>query len=310
VQVVSLQIQAIDQWLNKNVEYIGSKAKSWYLNPAEGEVGLYLFKEPKPGTGEDWSELVAFQLAQKLGIPCAEYKLASLGERRGVISRSFVPSAGELIVGTELMAEVVPDYSNLNYFKRQPHTVDRVFEILRDKGAGPPLGFDQFAGVTTAEDVFVGYLMLDALVGNGDRHDENWGMIRLQEKLKDDPPGLYLAPTYDHAACLGRELPDEQKEERLTTKDKFRTVSAYVDRNRSAFYATQEDKRTASTLVAFQIAAKLCPGAAEGWLSRLQSLDHDKLEEAFGAIPGQLISKISCQFGISMLAEGKKRLLA
>jgi hypothetical protein len=32
-------------------------------------------------------------------------------------------------------------------------------------------------GITTAIDTFVGYLLLDAWIGNGDRHHENWRFI-------------------------------------------------------------------------------------------------------------------------------------
>ncbi len=47
-------------------------------------------------------------------------------------------------------------------------------------------------------------MVLDALIGNVDRHHENWGLVGHPET---DQQGnrtflVYVAPTYDHASCL------------------------------------------------------------------------------------------------------------
>lgn len=65
--------------------------------------------------------------------------------------------------------------------------------------------------------VLDGYLMLDVLIGNQDRHDENWAII-INEVTKD----TYLSPSYDHSAGLARGLSDQEGEEKLKTKDKNR----------------------------------------------------------------------------------------
>lgn len=57
----------------------------------------------------------------------------------------------------------------------------------------------------TAFDQFCGYLVMDALVANRDRHEENWGVLR-------DPDGLVtLAPSYDHGNSLGFNLLDNRR---------------------------------------------------------------------------------------------------
>lgn len=48
--------------------------------------------------------------------------------------------------------------------------------------------------------------MLDAVIGNTDRHHENWGILR--KRVGDRWQGM-VAPTFDHASSLGRELRDE-----------------------------------------------------------------------------------------------------
>jgi hypothetical protein len=54
--------------------------------------------------------------------------------------------------------------------------------------------------LSVAADLMVGYLMLDCLIGNQDRHDENCGLILLSGKQLR----VALAPTYDHAKSTGR----------------------------------------------------------------------------------------------------------
>ncbi|MHB1163969.1 MAG: hypothetical protein ACYC3K_01885 [Candidatus Nanopelagicales bacterium] len=54
----------------------------------------------------------------------------------------------------------------------------------------------------TAIESFAGCLAFDALIGNTDRHHENWAVIRTS--------GL-LAPAYDHAASLGFDVPERRR---------------------------------------------------------------------------------------------------
>jgi hypothetical protein len=70
--------------------------------------------------------------------------------------------------------------------------------------------------------------LLDAVIGNTDRHQDNWATIR-------SAAGHRLAPSFDHASSLGFLLSDEERVERLTTKDSNRSVAAYAARARTKF---------------------------------------------------------------------------
>ena len=39
-------------------------------------------------------------------------------------------------------------------------------------------------GIENARDLFIGYILLDALIGNGDRHHENWGFVLSSSPVK------------------------------------------------------------------------------------------------------------------------------
>ena len=63
-------------------EQLGTKEKFWVKRGAED----WLLKFGRSGSGENWAEKAACELARALGIPCARYELAKFGDRPGVVS--------------------------------------------------------------------------------------------------------------------------------------------------------------------------------------------------------------------------------
>ncbi len=276
-------------------EQLGTKPKFWFGNKPS------LFKEIREGTGEDWSEKVACELAELLGIPHAEYDLALWKGRRGVVSNSFLPSGGRLIHGNELLAKIVPQYPATKFFQVRQHSLRVVTTLVH--ASKPPIGFALLPDIQTAVDVFIGYLMLDAWIGNQDRHHENWGLV-----LSKDG-SVHLAPSYDHASCLGRIETDIEKYERLTTKDKNRTVDYYIGKASSAFYASPTSKKPLSTLDAFRSAARSRPVAGLTWLKRLETVLPDQTEQILRLVPPERISEVAVHFAQRMLELNRLRLL-
>ena len=95
-----------------------------------------------------------------------------------------------------------PDNDQRQFVRVREHTVTRVMSILETRKSDilPPSqdNFPDFPDFMDATGVFVGYLMLDALISNQDRHHENWVIL-----LNDITDKKYLCPTYDHAAYSG-----------------------------------------------------------------------------------------------------------
>ncbi len=107
-------------------EALGTKEKFWFQYM---ELGLYLFKKARLGTGEDWSEKIAAELCQLLTLPHADYELATFNGENGVISPSFIPDGGSLSLGNEILSQAISDYPRSEASPSQ-HTVDQVFQIL------------------------------------------------------------------------------------------------------------------------------------------------------------------------------------
>ena len=271
------------------------------FRPSESSI-MYLFKEARWGTGEDWSEKVACELCHLLGLPHVHYDLAIWKHRRGVVCPMFVPGDGQLVHGNELLVHLLPGYPQQQLFGVSEHTLEHVFAILQDVEIQMPIGWTPFTGIDAAVDVFVGYLIQDAWIGNTDRHHENWGLVV-------HPQGTHLAPSYDHASSLGAHETDANRYDRLTTRDTGRSMQRYVERATSAFYASPADTRPMSTLSAFEEAGRRRPRAAQAWIARLECLSAQDIKAIFANIPSDRISAVAKDFAIRMLALNSQRLL-
>jgi hypothetical protein len=202
-----------------------------------------------------------------------------------------------LVHGNELLQEVDDTYPVTQLRGVSKHTVDAVFGQL--SAVDPPIGSPSNL---SASDCFVGYLLLDALIGNGDRHHENWAVIHAAARRR-------LAPSYDHASSLGRELRDEVRAIRLDGADQGRTVDRYAARAASAFYAGSAEGKPLSPIGAFRAAARLRPEASAFSLARLANVGQDTIKDIVHAVPPELISDLARRFALAMTAWSRTRLL-
>ena len=293
----------VTDWPTWREEALGTKPKRWLIEP-ETDVGWLLklstWNRLHDGTvyrkGDDWSERVACGVAMGLGLPTARTELALFRTggkcEYGVISRDVRSESREgagaegeeLIDGNELLAEPVVGQD------RDTYTVDAVRAALL--GVEVPAGCES---ALTAWDVFVGYLVLDAIVGNTDRHEENWAIIV-------GAGGRRLAPSFDHASCLGFQLADKPREDRLTTLDRGYTPEAYADRARSPFAGRPHPVDVARRALSMVDTAQGLP-----WLGRIG--DADALVEAIWAVPHNRMSGAAREFAERVLRRNCQRLL-
>ncbi len=221
----------VSSWLPAHEEMLGTKPKRWLQDPDTDTFWLMkdqTFNDRKDGSrypkGDDWAELLAAEIGRVIGIPCAHVELAVGGPGSatpvGIISRSVVGEAESLNHGNEVLADIGIQGSHSH--DRTGYTIEAVREAL---GEVEPAAE---ASDVSAWETFVGYLLLDALIGNTDRHQENWAVIA-------SPSGRRLAPTFDHASSLGFQLNDTRRKEHLTTNDPSYTPEAYAARASSRF---------------------------------------------------------------------------
>jgi hypothetical protein len=195
-------------------------------------------------------------------------------------------------------------------FCRVPqHTIDRVLGILRSDKIHLPSRWPAPEGFRAAADAFVGYFLLDVWIGNKDRHHENWLVIA---KPAAERPfvKLRLAPTFDHASCLGRELNDEQRSVRLMSADARFSVEAYASRARSALYLNEVDSPPLTTLDALLEAARRLPTAAQEWARWLQRIQEAQIYDILACMPPEIMSAAASEFAFRLLCRNRERVLA
>jgi len=292
----------------EDFEQLGTKEKFWFIYLSEG-FSTCLFKYSRDNTGEHWSEKVAEQLCEILHIPHVKYDIALSHGRLGVVTKNIVPDDHRMVMGNEVLHNhepntyPIPENENNTFVRVREHTVSRVIGTL-DKGEVAPPASDFDIGNLNAGDVFCGYLMLDVLISNQDRHHENWAI------LIDNKTNIRtLCPTYDHAASLGRELRDEERKERLTTKDEYRQLSTFVRKARSELFKLKTDRKPLTTIEAFFLAVKGRNNAKEHWLNKLKLIDEATIKELFSMLPKEVISPLAKEFAIKMIIENRNRLL-
>jgi hypothetical protein len=295
------QISEIPSDYGNNIEQLGTKEKFWFKKDGV----KFLFKKNRANTGEDWAEKIACELASLLNIPHADYDFAIWRGDRGVVSPSFCKDGEELVLGnvflTKFFFKTKSDYDHRQFFRNREHKLRLVLRILANSRL--PLDWQIEPGINFSEEVFVGYLLLDALIGNQDRHHENWGFINT---FTPDSQ-LHLAPSFDHASSLGRNESDETRRERMNTKDHQRSVAHYVKRARSAFYSNSGDILT--TYKAFEMAKIKYPRAAEIWLNKLNNLKETDWDGILAKVPLELMSNCAKDFTRMMLIANRSNLL-
>jgi hypothetical protein len=297
----------VSTWEVLSIEEMGSKPKFWLLDPTGTK---WLFKHRhRPGVGDDWAEKIAAEVAGSLGLPHATVELAVFQGAPGIISRDLVGSeeSRELILGNNLLVEADPTYPQVDRYHVAEHTIDRVFTAVGGDYIGLPRSCPIDPAIASPLDLFVGYLLLDALIGNTDRHHENWAVLLL------DPNGegrrAVLCPTFDHASSLGYLLTDGEREKRLATRDQGYTVSAYVRKGRSALYRTRDDDKPMSPLDAFLEGDRRRPAAGSFWKEHVRAADARIMESFVGKIPDAIISEPARRFAIAMLSCNRSRIL-
>lgn len=286
------------------LEPLGTKSKFWYLWKEEE----FLFKSVQSSTGdrigEDWAEKISCELAGLLGLPHAHYELATYKGIRGVITKNFISERGEqLMLGNELLEGLMTSLDGAN---PNIQFIDDVHKIMSEIVINKPIGFSSLLGIKTASDFFVGYLMFDALISNQDRHNENWGTIVTVKGVK------HLAPSYDHGASLARNVSDQEKIDRMNSKDQGQQISTFVLRSKSWFLERESvnQKKRLKLLDAFKQYALIEKAAARAWLKILSDLKDDDLRILIDRVPESLMSNTSKDFTYELILCNKANLLA
>jgi hypothetical protein len=154
----------------------------------------YLFKVPPAWKAHQiWSEVIAYKVGNLIGVP---------------VPRCFVARGAGGEVGA--LVEFFYGYPDtVGPVPRFVHGSDMLQRFIIDKKIGRPHSVRlnviacRALHIPNAVEWWGKTLMLDALIGNTDRHPDNWGVL-----VRRDGKDLHcaLAPAFDNGTSLGYEM--------------------------------------------------------------------------------------------------------
>jgi hypothetical protein len=269
-------------------EQLGSKNKFWFARGDE----RWLFKQAREHTGEDWAEKVAAEIAGCVQVEAAQVELAEYLGRRGSASLSFVEPNESLVHGNEILAGQILGYDPEKKSKQSDHTFDNIIAAVRKLVGGAEWYHEVLKDIAP-------YIVLDGLICNTDRHHENWGF--LMTSVTDDGGGVSMsfriAPSFDHASSLGRELLPEKAGRILAAND----VATYARRGHGGIYWTASDRRGPDPLHLVELAAARFPDYFRDALNHVAQTPLPQLLQIMDAVPNSLISEPSRHFAKALL---------
>lgn len=224
----------ITDWLqdeHHGIFPIGARDKEMVWSPAEavGEIKPkwpYLFKESIYRYPDQyWTELVAYIVSNHLNVDVPRVFPAFKRTEEGIVSGSLIEwfydvESERFIHGGSYFKRLIPEFDDKT---GKHHNLKDFVLILRT--------LVQYASLETNVLFWLADMALfDALIGNTDRHQENWGIV-----FKEDGSSQ-MSPLFDNGTSLGH----ERFVDNVKNWDKQRIV-AYVKRGCHHFRYTRND---------------------------------------------------------------------
>lgn len=292
-------ILEVDSLWRRGIEDMGSKPKFWFRYQDE----MWLFKQARPNTGEHWAEKIASEIAELLGLSTHEVRIARYEGRMGCAVKSFLKKHEILVHGNELLGGAIKSYDKDKQRGQADHHFSNIVDTIEKWFPG------RFRKSVSLH--IVGYFVFDALVGNTDRHHENWGMLLKPVKLPLADKGMgeqmrfrvALAPTFDHGSSLGRELLDDRA--RLLLADP-KGIERYIRKATGGIFENAQAPKGLPPMALVELIAATYPDLVRPWRNRIAALPEDFASPLLAGVPESCMSQASREFVLAFLFESRK----
>ncbi|MGG7153583.1 HipA domain-containing protein, partial [Clostridium neonatale] len=160
----------------------GRSDKVWLINKITNEIGLFKFTKSHETT-EHISEKLASDISKLLGIKCAKVEIGIYIKEIGSMSYLINKQDEILIEGIYLINELYPSYDSYTMYdsvNEEYYSLEMILNVLSKYNLSKE---------------FLHILIFDYLIGNTDRHQNNWAILQKGEDVK-------LCPLYDNGSSL------------------------------------------------------------------------------------------------------------
>ena len=211
----------VSKWNEKeHLQTGGTRNKSVIENPQT--LDLYFFKTSLKKikmdyTYEFWSEIIASKVGNDLKFNVLDYNIAYKNGEIGCLSKLMnTPEKEVLFEGISYLQGFDAGYIPTDKKQYSKYTFKFICDALKDYS------------LNNQVENLIKTIIFDSIIGNGDRHQENWGFI-----VNFDTLEIEYSPIYDSGSCLGREL--EEKKVNQMLKDS-NMLNAYINRGVSEIH--------------------------------------------------------------------------
>lgn len=146
----------------------GTRDKKYIQSP-EGKYYYFktsLFKPDKDYRFEFWSEIIAYEIGSHLGFDILKYDIAIDNDKIGCLCESMMDAEKEeFIEGIKYLQAVDNSFNPEDVKLRNQYSFQLIEKAFKE------LNYEKYLNSLIETIVF------DSLIGNGDRHQENWAFI-------------------------------------------------------------------------------------------------------------------------------------
>lgn len=258
----------------------GTRVKKLIIDN-QGEKAFFKYEGNGYLVSEACSEKMCYEIAKILEYPCARIELAKDNDGIiGILNYLFIK-----IGNVEHMDAV--SYLNIHNDQRPIfYTISNIKKTLDE------LDVNLFAD-------FIKIMVFDALVGEQDRHEENWGITKIGNKYK-------ISPLYDNGDSLLRSFKDASYAEQYYSGKKC--FESYIIKSKTIIYK-EDNKNKYKHFELIRYLNNNYSDIIQKEISNLNKLTDEKIESIVNKIPDELLTKIHKEYIIIYLKKRRDILL-
>ena len=227
-------------------------------------------------------EYIGSKIYELVGLPVHHTILGTRNEKIVVACEDFLGDGDRLYEFDKIKVTFEPHFLDSNGNETNGVGVD-LYEIMMTIQEHPFL-----KDISGVKEHFWNMFVMDALIGNTDRNNSNWGIILRKDGLKE------IAPVYDNGNCLNNKWDDEKMQIVMNDTDKME-AEAYKAR-RCIFEL--HGKRVNPYHIMESMEYQECSEAIRRLTPKIGS-SMNKIQEMIKEIP--VISEIQKQFFTSII---------
>ena len=266
----------------QNEPIVRGSRKKILVKDNDEKLAMFKYERDDYICSEACSEKIAYEIAKILGYKCAKIELAQdSDDKTGVLNYYFSDSF--ISPHTDIVA-----YLNKNSNERKMYyTISNIKNVLDE------INENLFKD-------FIKIMIFDSLIGEQDRHEENWGITETNGKYS-------MSPLYDNGDSLLREFKNIENAKKYYSGK--RSFDAYIKRSKCIIYK-EDNKKQYKHFELIEYLVINYPELTLPEIKKLNILTDDIINDLVNKIPNQLLDEEHKKYIIKYVITRKNILLS